>query len=168
MLRDNGVWCRLQVEGAFFIHVGYDQYMYIGSAEPCERAVAITRPPGLFPERISASPYAVDADEAEAQRPADEDFWAELAGLVAMRGTVILEEGYLINASRWHRLRAGDIGRSRAGLTPRARLLVWQELSNDVDAAQLAKAFAEDGHEPVLTAVLPDDDGVLRARWAAC
>ncbi|MEV8533837.1 hypothetical protein [Streptomyces sp. NPDC051211] len=34
MLRDSGVWCRLEVEGTFAVHVGWDQYLYIGSTSP--------------------------------------------------------------------------------------------------------------------------------------
>jgi small subunit ribosomal protein S1 len=50
MLRGNGVWCRLEVGGRFAVHVGWDQYVYIGSSEPCEQALAYTRALGLFPE----------------------------------------------------------------------------------------------------------------------
>ncbi|MFC8286935.1 hypothetical protein [Streptomyces cyaneofuscatus] len=46
MLRDNGAWCRLEVEDRFTVHVGWDQYLYIGSDRPCERASARTRSPG--------------------------------------------------------------------------------------------------------------------------
>lgn len=211
MLRDSGAWCRLEVEETFFVHVGYDQYMYIGSTEPCERAVTLTRSLGLFPERIDVSPYDPSFDEPAEQRPADDRFWAELTQLTTRSGTVILEEGYLANASRWHRLHAANISEIRARLTPRARLLVWPELSTDVAAvlralplegglinivwehqdgqitaliadedsypdapARLAEAraamvipLAEGEYHPLLTAVLPDNDGVLRARWAA-
>ncbi|WP_324607848.1 hypothetical protein [Streptomyces sp. NRRL F-5123] len=31
MLRDNGAWCRLEEEGTFAVHMGWDQYLYIGS-----------------------------------------------------------------------------------------------------------------------------------------
>lgn len=58
MLRDNGAWCRLEVEDRFFVHVGYDQYMYIGSMLPCRRAVELAHERGLFAERITQSPYA--------------------------------------------------------------------------------------------------------------
>jgi small subunit ribosomal protein S1 len=57
MLRDGGAWCRLEVEGAFAVHVGWDQYVYVGSDRPCEEALARTRALGLFPERLDASPY---------------------------------------------------------------------------------------------------------------
>lgn len=40
MLRDSGAWCRLEAEGTFAVHVGWDQYLYIGSGRPCEEAVA--------------------------------------------------------------------------------------------------------------------------------
>ncbi|MET8969195.1 hypothetical protein [Streptomyces hydrogenans] len=42
MLRDNGAWCRLEAEGAFAVHVGWDQYLCIGSSRPCEEALAQT------------------------------------------------------------------------------------------------------------------------------
>lgn len=210
MLRDNGAWCRLEVEERFFVHVGYDQYMYIGSAEPCENALSRTRSLGLFPERIDFSPYDQSLDGSEPPRPADDAFWAELAELAAGRGAVVLEEGHVHNAARWHRLRASDVGPVRARLTPRSRLSVWPDLDNDVAAAlrelpeegtselvwehrdgqitsfytdeedypelpaRLAEARAAmvlpiygDKHHPLLAAVLPDDDGVLRARWEA-
>jgi small subunit ribosomal protein S1 len=133
MVRDNGAWCRLEVDGRFSVHVG--------------------------------------------------------------------------NASRWHRL--GDVAVIRSGLTPRARLVVWPELADDVTtelrtledhglatvvwehgdskitdldatdedylllrvelaqarAAMVIPGYADDYH-PLLTATLPDDDGVVRTRWS--
>ena len=38
MLRDNGAWCRLEVDGEFAVHVGWDQYLYVGSSRPCKAA----------------------------------------------------------------------------------------------------------------------------------
>ncbi|CAM5590853.1 hypothetical protein SALBM311S_03202 [Streptomyces alboniger] len=38
MLRDGGAWCRLEAEDAFAVHVGWDQYLYIGSSQPCDSA----------------------------------------------------------------------------------------------------------------------------------
>ncbi|GAA3377029.1 hypothetical protein GCM10020367_51060 [Streptomyces sannanensis] len=142
------------------------------------------------------------------QRPADEDFWARLRWSVAMRHAALLEEGYLRNASRWHRLTEDTLDAVRARLTPRAQLTVWPDLSTDVDAvlaslpdegpvefvwedengavsstmadeseyrelaaqvagARAAKALplALNERDPLFTAVLPDSDGVLRARW---
>lgn len=208
MLRDNGAFCSLEVEDTFFLDIGWDQYMYIGSTEPCDAAVAHTRGLGLFPERLSASPYEGAFDEPGEQRPADADFWALLRTCVASGEAAILEEGYLQNASRWHRLTDGDLESVRTGLTPRAQLTVWPDLSADVAAAlaalpdeglveivwedresritsivanetqfaelaaQLADARAIavlpltlDERRPLFTAVLPDPDGVLRARW---
>lgn len=208
MLRDNGVWCRLEVENRFAVHVGWDQYVYVSSDKPCEGALARTRALGLFPERLQASPYEVDFDEPGVQRPADEDFWARLRWSVAVRQAVVLEEEYVGNASRWHRLTEHTLDAVRAGLTPRAKLTVWSDLSTDVDAvlatlpdegtvelvwedgngtitstiadeteyralaARVAGARAAaalpldvDSRHPLFTAVLPDNDGVLRARW---
>ncbi|MFD5829022.1 RNA-binding protein [Lentzea sp. NPDC060358] len=209
MLRDNGAWCRLEVDGRFFVHVGYDQYMYVGSADPCDDAADRVRALGLFPEPIRCSPWDVAADELDTPRPADEAFWTELAELATARGTVLLQENFVGNASRWRRLRGGDVPDARHGLTPRASLLVWPELNGDVTAAlgelhgrglctlvredaegvitsrpvvgddlpaisaELADArgamvisLLEGESEPLLAAVLPDDDGVVRVRWS--
>ncbi|MER5402867.1 S1 RNA-binding domain-containing protein [Streptomyces sp. NPDC002599] len=208
MLRDNGAWCRLEAEDKFDVQVGWDQYVYVSSDQPCERAVARARALGLFPERLDASPYDADFDEPGVQRPADEDFWALLRCSIAMRRAAILEEGYLHNASRWHRLTEDTLDAVRARLTPRAQLTVWPDLSTDVDAvlaslpdegpvefvwedengaissmmadeseyqelaarvagahAATALSLALDERHPLFTAVLPDSDGVLRARW---
>ncbi|MEY9969347.1 small subunit ribosomal protein S1 [Streptacidiphilus sp. MAP12-16] len=208
MLRDNGAWCRLEVEGRFSVHVGWDQYLYIGSSKPCQQALARTRALGLFPERLNSSPYDAAFDEPGEQRPADDIFWARVRWYVAMRQAAILEETYVDNATRWHRLSDGPLDEVRARLTPRARLAVWPELSADIPALLAAlpdeglvefvwededgqitsivadeTQFAElagqitgaraaavlpvyvDERHPLFTAVLPDDDGVLRARW---
>lgn len=63
MLRDSGAWCRLETEGAFAVHIGGDQYLYVGSSHPCEAALARTRSLGLFPERLDASPYDFAPDD---------------------------------------------------------------------------------------------------------
>ncbi|MFF4324649.1 RNA-binding protein [Streptomyces sp. NPDC001568] len=208
MLRAKGGWCRLEVEGRFTVHVGWDQYVYVSSDRPCERAIALTRTLGLFPERCEASPYDADFDEPGVQRPADEDFWARLRRSVAMRQAAMLEEGYVHNASRWHRLTEDTLDAVRARLAPRAMLTVWPDLSTDVDAvlaslpdegpvefvwedgngavssttvdeseygelavrvagarAATALSISLDERHPLFTAVLPDSDGVLRARW---
>jgi small subunit ribosomal protein S1 len=209
MLRDNGAWCRLEVEGVFTVHVGWDQYLYIGSSEPCEAALARTRSLGLFPERLDASPYDFAPDDPQhVQRPADADFWARLHWAVSTHRAALLEETYVDNASRWHRLTRDNIEDVRARLTPRARLAVWPQLLSDPDTAmaalpdeglveivwedadgRIASTIADeaqfetvasrivgaraagvvsvysDERQPLFTAVLPDSDGVLRARW---
>ncbi|WP_405475034.1 RNA-binding protein [Streptomyces sp. NBC_00009] len=210
MLRDNGAWCRLEAEGAFAVHVGWDQYLYISSSRPCEEALAHARELGLFPERLDASPYAFGAEEEEQgiQRPGDDDFWADLHRAVATGRAGILEETYLEGASRWHHLTSDTIDPVRVGLAPRARLAVWPSLSTDIDvvlgalpadglvegvwqdddgsihsavagedgfpeltarisrahAAALLSVYAGESM-PLCTAVMPDNDGVLRARW---
>ncbi|MFD1938267.1 MULTISPECIES: RNA-binding protein [Nonomuraea] len=209
MLRDNGAWCRLEAEDRFFVHVGYDQYVYVGSALPCPRAVEFTHQRGLFAEPISQSPYDphLDEDDRAGRRPADAAFWAELEALVSKRGAAVLEEGYVQNASRWHRITLDEIAGIQARLAPRARLAVWPDLSADVDAALaglheglseivwqnaqgrvtsltldeadypalpamlpgvravMILSCLEDERDPLMAAVLPDPDGVLRARW---
>ncbi|MEV0374463.1 S1 RNA-binding domain-containing protein [Streptomyces sp. NPDC050636] len=208
MLRDSGAWCRLEAEGAFAVHVGWDQYLYIGSSRPCEEALARTRTLGLFPQRLDASPYDMETDRGNTQRPGDDDFWAGLHWAVATRRAAILEETYIEGASRWHHLTHDTIDTVRAGLAPRARLTVWPDLSSDIDAvlgalpteglvecvwqdkdgrihsavadedefpelaarisgadaAALLSVYADE-RAPLFTAVMPDGDGVVRARW---
>lgn len=209
MLRDNGAWCRLEVEGAFTVHVGWDQYLYLGSSRPCQAALTRTRALGLFPERLDTSPYDFTPDDpAYVQRPADADFWARLDWTVSAHRAVFLEEAFAANASRWHRLSSDTIETVRSRLAPRSQLAVWPDLLTDIDTAvaalpdeglveiiwedqdgqitstvvdetqfeavtsQLASARAAGvvsmyaGEDlPLFTAVLPDSDGVLRARW---
>jgi small subunit ribosomal protein S1 len=201
MLRDSGAWCRLEVEGRFLVHVGFDQYMYIGTHMPCEHALATAAGLGLFPVRLERSPYEA-TDEASGS-PANAVFWANVADLVARHGTILLRESAVRNASRWHRLTAGTVDGIQ--LAPRAMLSVWPDLSNDVEAVQAsagslyeyvwedpaggihsvtladpkaedfpdgavaaaALPLIEDEYNPLLEGVLPDPDGVLRARWSA-
>ncbi|MER7363114.1 RNA-binding protein [Nonomuraea wenchangensis] len=211
MLRDNGAWCRLEAEGRFFVHVGYDQYVHVGSALPCSHAVTFARQRGLFAEPVSRSPYDPESDGGDLarRRPADATFWGELEALISRGGAVVLEECYVRNASHWHRITTVDeVTTIRSRLTPRARLLVWPDLSTDVDAALaglpdeglseivwqspqghisgltvdethypalrailtdaraiLVLSCHEDERQPLMAAVLPDPDGVLRARW---
>ncbi|UJW34458.1 hypothetical protein L3Q67_12180 [Saccharothrix sp. AJ9571] len=54
MLREEGVWCRLEDDDRFYAHVGNDYYLYVGST------VDLTAEdlPGLFVEPDWPSPYA--------------------------------------------------------------------------------------------------------------
>ncbi|MEV5194012.1 S1 RNA-binding domain-containing protein [Streptomyces clavifer] len=208
MLRESGAWCRLEAEGAFAVHVGWDQYLYIGSGLPCEQSTARTHALGLFVERVHASPYDVETDEGAVQRPGDDDFWDGLRQAVATGRAGILEEMYVEGASRWHRLALDTLDAVRTGLAPRARLEVWPDLSSDVEAvlgalpreglvecvwqdrkgwiqsivadetdftalvhrvtgadAAALLPMAADDRTPLFTAVMPDRDGVVRARW---
>ncbi|MEV1023158.1 RNA-binding protein [Streptomyces sp. NPDC050264] len=208
MLRDEGAWCRLEAGDVFTVHVGWDQYVYVGSDQSCEDAVARTRELGLFPRRLTASPYAAEFDEKDEKPAADEAFWADVGTELTARQSLLLEETYVLNATRWHRLTNDTLDAVRAGLGPRALLTVWPDLSTDVDAVlaalpedssvdfvwetpdgtlrhavvddteyqQLAASTADaraacalpltqDDRHPLLRAVLPDNDGILRARW---
>ncbi|WP_455361476.1 RNA-binding protein [Streptomyces sp. SYSU K21746] len=206
MLRDQGAWCRLEAGDEFTVYVGWDQYVYVGSDRPCADAVARTRELGLFPEPLTASPYAAEVDEAEVTEPADEDFWTRVRTVLASRQTLLLEETYVRNAARWHRLTPENLDAVRAGLGPRALLTVWPDLTPDVGAvlatlpeegsvefvweaqdgtishaivddteyqelaarvadARAACALPLDERHSLLCAILPDTDGVLRARW---
>lgn len=210
MLRDNGAWCRLEAEGVFAVHVGWDQYLYVGSSQPCEEALARTRELGLFPERLTSSPYDFDseAEGADFLRPGDGDFWDGLRLAVAAGRAGVLEETFVEGATRWHHLTHDTIDSVRACIAPRARLAVWPPLSSDIDAvlasvpadglvegvwqdkdgrihsaicdedafpelasrisaasaAVLISGYAGEDM-PLYTAVMPDNDGVVRARW---
>jgi hypothetical protein len=208
MLRDHGAWCRLEMADVFTVHVGWDQYVYVGSARPCADAVARTRELGLFPEPLTVSPYAAELEEPEVTQAADEDFWAGLRAVLFSQQAVLLEEAHVRNAARWHRLTVENLDAVRAGLAPRALLTVWPDLTPDVGAvltalpedgsvefvweardgtishaivdeteyqelaalvadarAACALSVYDDERHPLLRAVLPDSDGVLRARW---
>jgi hypothetical protein len=210
MLRGDGGWCRLEAGQEFLVHVGWDQYLYVGSNVDCRRAVSVTAERGLFAEPIPGSPYAPEITEEDTDvRPADAAFWAELTALVERRGAVLLEEGHVQNCSRWHRVTTRTVGMIGHRLSPRARLAVWPDLSTDVptvldtlpddglvevvwqdsagritshlidesDRSALRRRLVDsrtaivlpiyaDERRPLLAAVLPDPDGVLRARWS--
>ncbi|MBA2664357.1 MAG: hypothetical protein H0U74_18860 [Bradymonadaceae bacterium] len=61
VLRES-LWCRLESDQGFFVHFGYDFYMYIGSPNPSPSAVARARKLGLNVEEFS-SPYRLPWDE---------------------------------------------------------------------------------------------------------
>lgn len=50
------VWCRLCSGSSFFVHFGYDYYVYIGSFHQCSRSIELAGTLGLFVEDI-ISPY---------------------------------------------------------------------------------------------------------------
>ncbi|MFF1593031.1 RNA-binding protein [Streptomyces sp. NPDC058286] len=138
MLRDHGAWCRLEREDTFTIHVGWDQSLYVSSDRPCDAAVAQTRELGLFAQPITASPYAADLEEPEVTEAADEDFWERVRAELASPQTLLLEETYVRNATRWHNLTESNLDTVRSVLGPRALLTIWPGLSPDVDAVLAA------------------------------
>ncbi len=145
MLRDNGVGCNLEAEGQFSVEIGYDQYMYVRSHVPCDRAFHRTAELGLFAE--------IDwREEEEAEegppRPADAAFWAEVDSLVQAVGALVLEEQYVGNRFRWHPLTSATVAGVRAGLTPRSCLRVLPDLSTDV-AGLLATVEHDAAHRLV-------------------
>lgn len=56
LLREEG-WCRLVDGDRFYIHVGYDYYVFVGTDRPCDRSVALAEEKGLFVDRDFRSPY---------------------------------------------------------------------------------------------------------------
>ncbi|MFE7712822.1 S1 RNA-binding domain-containing protein [Streptomyces sp. NPDC057486] len=208
MVLREGTWCRLVGDGGFFVHVGTRYDVYVGTAVEQDEAASRARTLGLDVDRVEQSPYDLALDQVDEQRPADDEFWREVAQLVDEHGGVLVEEQYIRNAYRWHRpTTLADVEELRAGLTPRARLAVWPDLTEDAstvsaaivrqDRLQLlveqypggfheeriadyptgARLKGEPGRRyalvpldpadrrPLASAVLPDTDGELRARW---
>ncbi len=157
MLRDQGAWCRLEAGDAFTVYVGWDQYVYVGSDRLCSEAVARTRELGLFPEPMTTSPYAAELEEPDVTEAADEGFWARVRTALASRQTVLLEEGYVRNAARFHRLTPENLDSVRTGLSPRALLTVWPDLKPDVGAV-----FAALPEEGAAEFVWEAQDGTIR------
>lgn len=52
----NVIWCKLSYKNDFFVHFGYDYYMYIGANKDCPNARKKVRASGLFVENFN-SPY---------------------------------------------------------------------------------------------------------------
>jgi hypothetical protein len=52
----NAIWCKLSFKNQFFVHFGYDYYMYIGADKDCPKAKDIVTQSRLFIERFD-SPY---------------------------------------------------------------------------------------------------------------
>ena len=50
------LYCKIEGENSFYIHFGYDFYMYIGSEFSCESAINLVEESGLFVEKF-VSPY---------------------------------------------------------------------------------------------------------------
>ncbi|MEU6847354.1 hypothetical protein ABZ930_36335 [Streptomyces sp. NPDC046716] len=111
MLRDQGAWWRLEREDTFTIHVGWSQYLYVSSDRLCSEL-------GLFAQPITASPYAADLEEPEVTEAADEDFWERVRAELAAPQSLLWEEAYVRNATRWHRLTASSLHTIRALLRP--------------------------------------------------
>ncbi|MFB7312556.1 RNA-binding protein [Streptomyces sp. NPDC056192] len=116
MLRDQGAWCRLEAGDVFTVHVGWDQYVYVGSDRLCADAVARTRELGLFPEPMATSPYAAELEEPDVTEAANEGFWARVRTVLASQKAVLLEEGYVRNAARFRRLTPQNLDAVRTGL----------------------------------------------------
>lgn len=209
MVLREGTWCRLLGADGFFVHVGTCDDVYVGVAAPHTRAVDRARALGLHVDEVGRSPFDPSLDLVGEQRPADADFWAEVARLAGERGGVLVEEQYIRNAYTWHHpTTPAEVEALRGRIRPRARLAVWPAPTEDADitrdaivrqdrlqllvaeyaagrfhherTADLATAgavVAAPGHRyalvplepadrrPLAAAVLPDADGVLRARW---
>jgi len=60
MLREAGIWCRLEVPDRFYVHIGWDYYMYVGTSVDVRPRWAELEARGLFVEENSPSPYAED------------------------------------------------------------------------------------------------------------
>lgn len=52
----NAIWCKLGLKKQFFVHFGYDYYMYIGASQDCKEAKEVVKETGLFIKDFK-SPY---------------------------------------------------------------------------------------------------------------
>lgn len=52
----NAIWCKMGFKNQFFVHFGYDYYMYIGAIRECTKAIDAVIQSGLFVEGFD-SPY---------------------------------------------------------------------------------------------------------------
>ncbi len=55
-LRDE-VSCRLEDDGRFYVHIGFDYYLYVGSKQVSAAAIEAIEQSGLFVEQGIPSPY---------------------------------------------------------------------------------------------------------------
>ncbi|MFB9368317.1 RNA-binding protein [Kitasatospora sp. NPDC001664] len=162
MLRGSGGWCRLEDGDRFFLHVGYDLYMYVGTTGPVGPGVERARELGLFPEPLDESPYAPEPDGSAAETPADAGYWERLERAVAAGEVRLLQEYFAGNAARWHRLAdRDDVAAVRARLVPRSRLSAWPSLFGAGPAEVLAGLDPEGYH----CLLVEHPGGVLSGRW---
>lgn len=55
ILREN-IWCKLIKGDSFYLHFGYDYYMYIGADNKCDSAIQLIKDNNMFIEPF-VSPY---------------------------------------------------------------------------------------------------------------
>ena len=61
MLREE-LMCKLESpDDDFYIHVGYDLYMYVGSSQPCDSAARAAEEDGLYVDPNWPSPQLPEA-----------------------------------------------------------------------------------------------------------
>ena len=77
MVLRNLIWCNLYSK-EFFVHFGWDYYMYIGSNVNCLTAMKFTTNNGLFVERCT-SPYFISEEET-----IREIQWSEMGNALIM------------------------------------------------------------------------------------
>ncbi|MFX3622611.1 MAG: hypothetical protein ACE3JP_00870 [Ectobacillus sp.] len=51
----NAVWCKLRLRNQFFVHFGYDYYMFIGASDSCTQALEKIKSMGLYVEAYDSS-----------------------------------------------------------------------------------------------------------------
>jgi hypothetical protein len=63
MVLRNFLDCQLYLKDKFFVHFGWDYYMYIGSYFNCLSAIEYAKNNGLFAEEIDSSPYLFSEEQ---------------------------------------------------------------------------------------------------------
>lgn len=163
MLRGE-TWCRLEDAANFALHVGWDMYVYVGSAAPCPESVAAAARHGLFAERMDASPYDIELEPLDELRTVDDAFWSDVASLARSRGSVVIleEAAWPI----WYSLPAGA---PHPTPRPGARLSIWPAARDTPSVVYSRNPPRPDEYadEPTLRCVVAGPDGTVSARWPA-
>ncbi|MFJ1864362.1 S1 RNA-binding domain-containing protein [Streptomyces sp. NPDC088097] len=137
MVLREGPWARLCGADGFHVHVGERGEIYLVSGRPVPELSRRAGEVGLVVEPVARSPYDPALDEIEPALPADDAFWAEVRRLLAARGRLLLEERPVDHAFHWHRLHdTTELSGVRERLAPRARLALWPDLTEDIDAVR--------------------------------
>ncbi|MGR7001962.1 S1 RNA-binding domain-containing protein [Yinghuangia aomiensis] len=168
-LRD-GTWCRLVGDSGFFIHVGTRHDVYVGTAVEQKDAASRARTLGLDVDRVEeqyirnayrwhqpTTPADVEELRAGLTPRARPAVWPDLTEDTGTVGSAIMREQRLQllveqHPGGFHQERIAD---SHTGAS----------LKNEPGRRYALVPLEPTDRKPLASAVLPDVDGVLRARW---
>ncbi|MDX8033534.1 hypothetical protein SK803_25220 [Lentzea sp. BCCO 10_0856] len=158
MLHGEAFGCQIAADDDRFVLHNSWEYFYVTTRVPCDNAMRKARESGLTVETPFHTPY-FDDDEPP-YPPADDAFWArvDLLAVQAGRPIAVLEQVFR-GRWRWHLVNVGQ----RPAMAPRAWIEVFAGLT--ADQFERPMTLFDAGVRCDFEAVLPDADGVVRARW---